>query len=558
MKVKPYFRNDDVSYDTQMEYFPQFCGIFHKHGFTQVHAVTLRGLCNYANYHNGSYCVYEGHQTLSQLDNERIRKLSMPYRLEDNEKLVRYLSDTPDEVALHGLYHTNYARMTENAQYEEMKEGLALLRKIFPQKRVRFFVPPFNSCNLTTHRAAGRLGLTVVGDEGVHLEESLTTLRLFPGVWYRYHHHRFYPGSTFGNPSLTLENLDQALGQAALNPCTGPLPVPSFNYEGDLSRLKELVKEHNAQEWFVGTAQNRLQRRELILAMAWIYSRIGYGKHIFEIGCGSGNNLLWLAQHGYEHLGGSDTDAAALAVAAGMADFHGFTWNLGQGSLFDPEHIPEGTDLLIAVNCLSFHTEFDLRKFLSGCKNRLSPTGCILVDQVDASFNGHPLNAVHSKQWGLPPEERSLPSEYCAPRITMAEARDAARRSGMHLVAALPSLQQPPRVIYIFSCQPGQPEMRGAPPALPLPEAMVQPTVQAIFLSGLFDWAWYRKQYVRGPEVMDPLEHYVRFGASKGYWPNPDFDSGKYRRKHMNMMDSTNPLLHSLLYIPCSRKRKES
>lgn len=69
--------------------------------------------------------------------------------------------------------------------------------------------------------------------------------------------------------------------------------------------------------------------------------------------------------------------------------------------------------------------------------------------------------------------------------------------------------------------------------------------------SGLFDRQWYREQYVRGPELMDPLEHYVRFGAKKGYWPNPHFDTLSYRREGMHgMPPGLNPLLHFFLGNP--------
>lgn len=69
--------------------------------------------------------------------------------------------------------------------------------------------------------------------------------------------------------------------------------------------------------------------------------------------------------------------------------------------------------------------------------------------------------------------------------------------------------------------------------------------------SGLFDRQWYREQYVRGPELMDPLEHYVRFGAKKGYWPNPHFDTLSYRREGMHgMPPGLNPLLHFFIGNP--------
>ena len=67
--------------------------------------------------------------------------------------------------------------------------------------------------------------------------------------------------------------------------------------------------------------------------------------------------------------------------------------------------------------------------------------------------------------------------------------------------------------------------------------------------SGRFDSEWYRKIYVHGPEYMPPLEHFLRFGADKGYCPNPAFDTAWYRKTYMRQCPPTlNPLLHYLMW----------
>lgn len=546
MKALPLFRNDDVSYDTEMAYFPAFCDIFHKYGFRQTHAVTLHGLCNYKHTFHGGYCVYPDHPTLSDLGNETIRALSEPYSIADNRELVRYLADSPDDIALHGLYHTNYAAMSGEEQYAEMSRGLEELRALFPGKQIRFFVPPFNKRNDLTYTVAAALGLDVLEDEGVHLEKELKHLNLYPGIWYRYHHHRFYPDSTFDTAELGLERLDKALAEATARPCTGRLPMPSFGYEGDLGTLRESVQRHGAQEWYVSSAIKRRQRAEFAHATGWIYAHAGYERRIFEVGCGSGNNLLWLARHGYEHLGGSDTDPKALAVAEDMAHSEGFTWQLMHGDLLEPAHIPAHTDVVLAINCLYYLPQFSLEPFLAGCATRLTADGCIVLDQIDSSYNGHPLNQWHTSQWTLAPAERDKSSEF-RHRIAREDVLTIAARCGLRIIAVLPALQSDARVVYVF-CREGVTIPARRPlPWLRQPEEMVEPTVAAIFASGAFDWEWYRTQYVHGrPEIMDPLVHFVRIGASSGFWPNPHFDTDAWRGAHMQLHDPTNPFLHYL------------
>ena len=40
------FRNDDVSFDSNVEHFREFCSVFHKYGYTQLHAINLYGRTN--------------------------------------------------------------------------------------------------------------------------------------------------------------------------------------------------------------------------------------------------------------------------------------------------------------------------------------------------------------------------------------------------------------------------------------------------------------------------------------------------------------------------------
>ena len=73
-----------------------------------------------------------------------------------------------------------------------------------------------------------------------------------------------------------------------------------------------------------------------------------------------------------------------------------------------------------------------------------------------------------------------------------------------------------------------------------------QPERQLILSSGLFDPEWYCQTYpdVR-PTGIDPVTHYLRHGAAKGYDPNPLFDSDWYLRHYADVAKAqVNPLVH--------------
>jgi hypothetical protein len=85
---------------------------------------------------------------------------------------------------------------------------------------------------------------------------------------------------------------------------------------------------------------------------------------------------------------------------------------------------------------------------------------------------------------------------------------------------------------------------------------------ELIEASGLFDRSWYLSVY---PDVsasgLDPLDHYLRYGASLRRNPGPMFDANRYLALNRDVADSgVNPLLHYLLHgrregrnaVPCA------
>lgn len=212
----PIFRNDDVSADTNVEHFCEFCKIFHKYGYTQIHAVVLYGYtnCNYLTGDERCPSPYLGEKNLSAIYNKRITDLSKNKFIGNNKALIDYLNIIPDEIALHGLFHTNYSKMTYEEQKRDILQGLKLLNELFPNKKVSLFIPPFNKANDDTFKICKELNLQISLDEegsDYHLEKLIAThsYKLENNHVYRYHHHRFYPESTFWYYDLTLHYLDQ-------------------------------------------------------------------------------------------------------------------------------------------------------------------------------------------------------------------------------------------------------------------------------------------------------------------------------------------------------------
>jgi hypothetical protein len=89
------------------------------------------------------------------------------------------------------------------------------------------------------------------------------------------------------------------------------------------------------------------------------------------------------------------------------------------------------------------------------------------------------------------------------------------------------------------------PERRGTGRAPPPSTLSPEEQRRLIAASGLFDAAWYLDRY---PDVagagMDPMRHYVEFGAAEGRDPGPGFDTAFYLRSYPDVAArAVNPLL---------------
>ena len=74
----------------------------------------------------------------------------------------------------------------------------------------------------------------------------------------------------------------------------------------------------------------------------------------------------------------------------------------------------------------------------------------------------------------------------------------------------------------------------------PSPDPLPDPAGDAALIrgSGLFDAAWYLDRYPdAGESGLDPVDHYLRVGAARGYRPNPLFDTGYYARQMARRRD---------------------
>ena len=399
---KPIFRNDDVSVDTHLGHFKDFCEIFHKHGYTQIHAINLYGYTNVKFLTNDNIpATYEGFN-LGSTENSKIIELSQGKFIGDNKALVNYLNEIPDEIALHGLYHTDYSKMSYDEQTQDIKEGLRLLKELFPHKKVRFFVAPFNRTNKFTYKVCKKFGLRVSASEGEHLEDMIATQRygIKNGEIYRYHHLRFYPETTFYYYDLNLEKLDDFLGHKSRKKRQLP----------NKENFARIVRKYNAQEWYIYAYDDFAQRAHAYLPYQWIKENVSKTKAILATGCGAGDMLYMLYMLYYDNLSAYDYDEKAISAAKEIAR------SINAPIKFEVQdgrkpNLTQKYDVIIGINWIYHCPEYGLEDFLRLHRPFLNDKGFFVFDTIDTAFNDIENNQFSTQDWDKPIEQRRA-SEY--------------------------------------------------------------------------------------------------------------------------------------------------
>jgi SAM-dependent methyltransferase len=235
---------------------------------------------------------------------------------------------------------------------------------------------------------------------------------------------------------------------AKLRRAIGLPPYHELNIPIDA--MEAIVKSTGAEPWFVWSVQDRRIRGETNSAMDWIVKHIQKDALIFEVGCGCGANLIWLAQHGFRNLVGTDRSASAIAAAKQLAELMQQKILVDVASGFVPSENLLGNrkvDVLLAINCI-YYAPIDMTEYLKACRDKLVPGGHVIFDMVDRSFDSTPNNQYMPADWQLP-EAKRRPSQYVV-RISPNDLRERAAKAGFTMLSQLRGTKVPPRYVAVL------------------------------------------------------------------------------------------------------------
>lgn len=211
--------------------------------------------------------------------------------------------------------------------------------------------------------------------------------------------------------------------------------------------VDSLARACKTEPWHTYAIHNRHRRPHVYVATRWIAEHLAKDATIFEPGCGSGVNLLWLARQGFSRLMGSDISAEAVALSHELAKELGTPLDVWQDDCTKPTRLPQNLDGIVSVNWLYHIPQATLQGFLETYTHALKKGGIVVCDMITRHYDRAVNNQYHSKDWKLPLHERR-PSEYTI-RLNADEVGNIAKSCGFRVQRhTCLLLSRPQRAVY--------------------------------------------------------------------------------------------------------------
>ena len=117
-------------------------------------------------------------------------------------------------------------------------------------------------------------------------------------------------------------------------------------------QLSKLMWQSKAPSWHEYAITSRKWRRHACTACRWLNAILPRNSSIFEPGCGSAANLLWLGQQGFQRLYGSDISNSALELGQNLASLLSLPLEVWHDDGLSPTHLPNGLDGILCATWL--------------------------------------------------------------------------------------------------------------------------------------------------------------------------------------------------------------
>jgi len=209
------------------------------------------------------------------------------------------------------------------------------------------------------------------------------------------------------------------------------------------------LERHNVEPWFSYIFRERASRWDVWQPCHWIAQHLPTNACILETGCGTGFNLLWLAEQGFTNLCGFDICENAVNAGMEIAETAGLTVELWVDDGLAPVHLRnQKFSAIIALNWAHLIPGMSYERLLKTYLPYLTDDGVFILDAIDAAYNNVQDNQYHTWDRAKPVQERR-PSEYCT-RVSTDDVAQFSAALGLSVETILTEEQAIPKKVYIL------------------------------------------------------------------------------------------------------------
>ena len=130
-----------------------------------------------------------------------------------------------------------------------------------------------------------------------------------------------------------------------------------FSHAVQAGDIEKLVRLCGAEPWHIFAVKSRIWRRHVCIACNWVADCTEPHECVFEPGCGSGANLLWLAQtKGFSNLRGNDLAPEAVKLCHMLAAMSGVDIGITRDDALRPTSLPRNIATILSVAMMLRHS----------------------------------------------------------------------------------------------------------------------------------------------------------------------------------------------------------
>jgi len=295
-------RCDDIFFDTDVEAVKRIWKLIHQFPFPHIITVTPRGRGTplhrmkplkrgnqWMLKETGTDCITENHALI---------------------KTIKRYKNMGDKLAIHGLYHIDYRKLSFKEQHQHLSTAKSILEPLFG--KIKYFSPPFNKANRDTVKACKELELTLLpsyyeADTKIinNKRHSLTKIAEEAVKQGNFAYHPYWLQGEWKAESFTINGKKYVMPTSKWNLNDGLLRLRRFLGKLPIENTEKAKRKWVIDRFIKRGASNIYNNPIDHKVRRWFYGEVKRRgiTSVLDVGCGQGRDAYPIMEQGATYTG---------------------------------------------------------------------------------------------------------------------------------------------------------------------------------------------------------------------------------------------------------------